>query len=479
MAKSAVGSAAGKPQRVVFTDRWLNAKRPLPPAGRRIDWDALVPHFGLRTTAKGARSWIVVLRRPGQRDPDTVVLGKYPALGLADARERARDTIKLLQAGKSPAAMKAESARLEAQKKQETFAAAVDAYVEAAKVRGSYMPSVESILRREFLGQLPQHTVSKRIVGWVNGPHPVWRNRPIADIARRDVVEMLEGIITRGAHRSKGKRRTGGIHAARHALNAIRKLDSWIVEGERYGITTSFVANITESRTLGVDPDKHMIRTRVLDDAELRDVWQWADQYPYPFGPLIKLLMLTGQRENDWAGASRDELMRDGEAPSMLVIPKERYKGRRPHEVPLGPTARQIVQDLPHWGGPYLFSSRYGTKPIVSYSNMKTGLDRWIAAKRAKEGRAPMPAWVLHDLRRTVRTRLSELQVDRYTAERIIGHALPGLDPVYDQSTHRTQKLNALTLWDTTLMQIVDPKPTAPNVVGVEVLAQHRRRKSA
>jgi hypothetical protein len=97
---------------------------------------------------------------------------------------------------------------------------------------------------------------------------------------------------------------------------------------------------------------------------------------------------------------------------------------------------------------------------------MKARLDATISHQRTKHGKQPMAHWVLHDLRRTVRTRLtSDLDVDAFTAERVIGHALPGLHGVYDQGAHRNQKRAALEKWEAYLLAIVDPHTSSSVVV--------------
>jgi integrase len=86
-----------------------------------------------------------------------------------------------------------------------------------------------------------------------------------------------------------------------------------------------------------------------------------------------------------------------------------------------------------------------------------------LAAKAL--GRAPAP-WQLHDLRRTVRTRLSQLRVSTEVAELVIGHALKGLHAVYNQHDFLDERREALELWAARLRSIVTPPP--PNVADLE-----------
>jgi hypothetical protein len=115
-----------------------------------------------------------------------------------------------------------------------------------------------------------------------------------------------------------------------------------------------------------------------------------------------------------------------------------------------------LLEALPRFfGGDALFSTTGGAKPINGYFKAKVRLD---AAMRAELGRPPAP-WVNHDIRRTVRTRLSELRVPKPVAERVIGHAAKGLARVYDQHRYASEMREALEAWEGRLTAIVTPPP--------------------
>jgi integrase len=190
----------------------------------------------------------------------------------------------------------------------------------------------------------------------------------------------------------------------------------------------------------------------------------------------VQLLMLTGQRLNDVAHAQRHEIDVDA---SMLAVPPERFKTGVAQEVPLTARAVEIVKAVPTFGEGYLFTTTGGARPISGISKMKVRLDRLIGDQRKVNGAKPMPAWVLHDLRRTLRTRLtSDLDVDAFTAERVLGHALPGLHGVYDQGAHRAQKRAALEKWEAKLLSIVEDKLAAATI-GLKDVARQRTRARA
>lgn len=448
-------------QKKVLTDRGILALKPAESGKRYIVWDAAQPHFGVRVTSNGAKTFIVVKRRPGEANPDTHVLGRYPAIGLKAAREAAPGIVSLLAAGKSPAEAKAEEIREAARRRADTFSIAAEKFVQEEAGRGLRTArATEAVLRREFLGQVPirkrtaiergGQKVAQWETSWADGEYSVWRNIPILDIKRRDIIERLDEIKARG-----------GKYAARHALNAVRKLFGWAEEGERFGLEESPAARIRD-KTIGIS-GRDLKRKRVLDDLELRDVWLAADTVGYPFGSLVKMLMLTGQRLNDLARARRREF---DEGADLLRVSFDRFKTDVVQEVPLAPIARSTLGTLPKFEGEFLFSTSAGRRPLGGFSKMKARLDATINDQRRREGGQRISHWVLHDLRRTVRTRLtSDLDVDAYIAERVIGHALPGLHGVYDQGAHRQQKRSALQKWESHLLEIVRPKSLAPLTV--------------
>ncbi|MFH4665807.1 tyrosine-type recombinase/integrase, partial [Vibrio cidicii] len=56
-------------------------------------------------------------------------------------------------------------------------------------------------------------------------------------------------------------------------------------------------------------------------------------------------------------------------------------------------------------------------------------------------------AWTLHDIRRTLATRLNELGVAPYVVEQLLGHSLGGVMAIYNRSQYLPEKREALTMW--------------------------------
>lgn len=425
-------------------------------------FDANLPGFGLRIMPKagavfsaedgwsGSRSFFVMFRHAGKQR--RLGLGKAAPKQLGAAREKAREALRAVGRGGDPAQAKEE-------RKANTFRKSVEQFIEQDCLAGLRSGGqTESWLRREFVGQARQRV--NGVAGWRDGPEPIWRDRPITAIARRDVVERLDEIKKRG-----------GKHAARGALAAVRKFFNWCIEGERFGVEVSPCANVSD-KTIGFSQDRRELkRKRVLRDDELRDVWIAAGQLTKaqkakapeadvfdPVDPLAKLLMLTGQRLNDIACARWPEI---DIQKATLTVPPERYKTDTAHEVPLSQAALDIIKALPRFKHGYVLTTTAGARPVSGFAKMKARLDAAVAELRAKDGAEVMAHWTLHDLRRTLRTRLvSDCKVDAFIAERVIGHALPGLHRVYDQGTHRDQKRDALERWAAQLAAIIDPPPS-------------------
>lgn len=434
------------PRKVLLTDKGIQALKPADPGKRVNVWDAATPHLCVRVTERGAKSFVVVAPMMGSRGKKTahfIVLGRYPALSLKAARDKVPETLALMTAGKHP---KHESKKVQV----DLFSTGMDDFlVFLRKKKLRTVNNTEAALRRGFLGQVRTKT------GWIDGSDPVWRYRPLSQIVRGDIIRRLDQI-----------EKKWGKHAARHALASVRRLFNWAFDHER--VATLPIQRLSDNNTLGIK-GRDLRRKRVLNDDELRDIWSVANEFGYPFGSLVKVLLLSGQRRSEWAIAHGNELDANHD---LLTVPPERFKMGYAHEVPYGPKVAEILASLPTAGtaGPIFTTS--GIRPITGISEMKLKFDESINRRRSERNEEPLVGkkkWVLHDLRRTARTRLSDLGVESTIAELVIGHAQPGLHETYNLSSHRTQKREALAKWERLLLSIVgEPAPTS-NVVTLRV----------
>ena len=406
-----------------LTERTVTAAR----AKKREEflWDGQLPGFGVRIkppsgkNPDGVKTFFVQYRIGPQTR--RVKIGRHPAFRVEQARTRARALLGEISSGGDPS-LRARRART---RQGDTVEAIGADFIERyAKAKG----------RRSWK---ETERISKVYVC------PKIGRRPIRDVKRRDIIELLDHV---GA--------INGPIMANRVLAAVRKLFNWAIGRDI----------IEASPIVGIErPGEEKSRDRVLTDGEIRELWNAAGALGYPYGHLAKALLLTGQRRGEVAGMRRAEI---DSKERVWTIPPERTKNKLPHEVPVVAPLSALLASIPE-GGDYIFKTgRIGDKPVNSFTLAKQRLDTAILVGRQKDAEAqggrkakadPMPHWTLHDLRRTMRTRLSKLGVDAETAERVIGHVPAGVRAVYDRHQFREEKRKALALWGQSLAGIVDP----------------------
>jgi hypothetical protein len=144
------------------------------------------------------------------------------------------------------------------------------------------------------------------------------------------------------------------------------------------------------------------------------------------------------------------------------------------HVVPITDGIAAILESLPRFkSGEYLFSVTFGKTPVWVSDKIKKRLDarilrtlRALARRRGEEpDRVTLPPWVNHDLRRTLRTGLSKLRIDRDIREAVLRHTRPGVEGVYDRHDYLDEKRNALERWAGSISDLSSPVDRKPNVV--------------
>jgi integrase len=255
---------------------------------------------------------------------------------------------------------------------------------------------------------------------------------------RSEINTMLKGIAKKA-----------GPVARDRVLSNLRKAFHWY-ETEDDNFRTPIVK--------GMSKNSAKERTRVLDNDDIRSLWLAlrSDEVNPAFASLVRVLLYTGQRRNDVAGMHDREIKSDSE----WIIPAGRYKNQGDHYVYLTERTRTL---LPKTKGFIFGSETNGRKPFSGFSKPKAKIDEVIAEQRKTAKLPAMEHFTLHDLRRTARTRMSELQIPENIAELAIGHAKKGLQRVYDQHKYRPQITDALQRLSNLLDSIIDPPPA--NVV--------------
>jgi len=376
-----------------LTDKMLRGLKPA--ASGQIDvWDELLLGFGVRVGTTGRKSFFVGTRINGRYKRITLK-PPYDLLSLADARVKAKAIMSDAHAGIGP----------ELRKKREekgTFGAVAKSFMQDYAKNHRTRDEMQRIIDR-YLAE--------------------WHERQISEITRGEIKELL-----------RVKARTAPIMANRiKAL--VSKIFTWALKEEI----------IEASPALSLDPpggsEKDRERTRTLSADEIRLVWNSFDKLGYPWGPLFKMLIVTGQRCGEVGGMKWSEIADDG-----WHVPNERAKSGRGHLIPLSSLAREILDEVPEIGE-LVFRTRLGS---------------WSWAKERVD--AKIPHWRLHDLRRTFATQLHSLGVDRLVVSKLLNHAEAGVTKIYDRYAADPEKAAAMERWANRLREIISGSPT-DNVV--------------
>jgi integrase len=403
-----------------------------PVAGRVEYWDNQLPGFGLRLSPTGRKTWLVMYRVGGKKVRETI--GTIAVIkNVADAREKARASMREAQAGIHP--VKARRARQTATN-QQTFAAVADLFLERYAKRNTR--------ERTFIE-------TTRIIE--RDVKPKWGERFIHDIARRDMIALLDGIVDRGAPTQ-----------ANRTLAALRRLFNWAIE--RDYIETSPASRVSM-------PGPEHARDRILSDTEIRLFWHACGDISWPFGPMFRLLLLTAQRREETATMEWSEL---DLAKKLWTIPREKAKNDRTHEVHLSELALAIISDLPRIVVPtddadkpraaheFVFTTN-GLNAVSGFSKAKERVDAKMLERYRKElteaggdaVRAVIPPFTLHDLRRTAASGMASIGIAPHVVDRILNHVsgtIRGVAAVYNRHAYASERAAALDVWSRHIAEI-------------------------
>jgi integrase len=349
----------------------------------------------------------------------TLTLGKYPAVSLQVARERARAVERAIAEGNTAQAALRAIARgadpsRPAARPVDTVAAVAEAFV-ARHLHGrhrsaAYVRNVEGRFRNHILPAL--------------GP------RDIRSVTRREIIELLDRVHDRN-----------GPGAANLTLATLSSLFRWA--RQRDLVETLPVEGV-------VKPGTENRRERVLDDRELTLLMRAARRVGYPSGAFLQFLVLTGLRRTEAARLCWDEVDIEG---ASITISAERMKGRRAHIVPLAPATLALLQHCPRQGR-FVFSV-FGTHPLSDFDKYKRGADALISEIAG----APLLPWRLHDLRRSCATGMARIGVPRFIVARVLAHADREVTGIYDRYEYLTEKRAALERWAQHIAGLLQPQP--------------------
>ena len=419
-------------------------------------WDTQLGRFGVRVTPSGSRIYLIQYRSKavagqplktrritiGQHgNPWTVDQARAEARQLLAQVDLARDPFAERDADRAARRAESDAAEQEAERlavrNRDSFKAVAERFIDLRAKRNRSWAETERLLR--------------------HGPIAEWGDRHIGDIRRADVADLIDGIAKRSPA------------VARATFAAVRPLFSWCLERDL--ISTSPCEGLRA-------PPRPKSRERVLTDDEIRLAWQGSERLSGLFGPLVKLLILTGQRRAEVAGMTWSEL---DLSHRTWKLAGDRTKNGRAHEVDLSEQAIAVISTVPKTG-PFLFPAR-GEGAARGFSATKRQLNKRVREvgqaeidEAADLGLDDMPdaaTWRLHDLRRTAATGMAALGFAPHVVERVLNHvsgSQGGLVGVYQRHEYRTERKAALIAWGNRVEAIVTGQAVeADNVTQLDL----------
>lgn len=421
-------------------------------------WDDDLPGFGLKITPAGGKIYVFQYRlaRPGEAERTPArryTIGKHGKLTPDQARKRAKDLAALVAQGIDPrqqeidaiaaedeaARVAAEQARLEGELAFENVAATwLDHYENEKGRRPSSVRQAKMVVNNHLKPRL--------------------KGRPMPHISRADLQPVIDAIPAK----QRGMRRSVFAYAS--------ILFGWA--HKRGDIPDNPLASM-------VKPQAPKARDRVLDDAELVFVWQASAKLTNPFGPFFRLLILTGQRRSEVAAINWAELDR---STATWTIPADRAKNDVAHIVPLSKPviaeldelalaeqlkAEEEKPDGKRWPKSGFALTTTGRTPISGITKAKNALDAAISEAREKQ---PLPAWRIHDLRRTLATGFQRMGVRFEVTEAVLNHvsgAKSGVAGIYQRHDWQDEKRAALESWAAHIEAIVTKQKKDSKVVPI------------
>lgn len=390
-----------------ITKRMLDALQANAVAG--FLWDEDLKGFGVKTTSSGSASYVVQYRMGGREaKTQRYTIGSHGSpWSPATARAEAERLLLLVAQGVDPV-------ESDKQRRREAVDLAFSNY--ADRFEGSCKGKGWTTLVKR---SLRLHV------------KPVLRDKALPAITRVDVVSVFDRMPDQQ------------MANRRNVFAVLRRLFRWAVSR----------GDIASSPMEGMEtPPAVKPRERWLSDAELKRIWTHAPQCHRCFGPIVRLLITTGQRREEIAGLQWEELSRDERE---LRLSGDRTKNGEPTTIPLNALA---IAELDNTAGSEKWPRRGRVFPTSSgagftaYHKGKTKLDKLVAT----DGGDPVAPWRLHDLRRTLATGFQRLGVRFEVTEAVLNHvggSRSGVAGIYQRHDWKEEKREALDTWNNHLLK--------------------------
>jgi integrase len=388
---------------------------------RDSDGRSAVRGLGMVVQKSGHRTWVLRYEIAGK--PYKLTLGQYTnELKLAAARDIASKRKLEIANGQNPAADKAEARRKTAAgiDPDALFTTAWAEWEKAPKPKArdqkGWRASTADRVRKLYMDEL----------------EPRWGKHRLSEIAKGDVSAYLDSIAKKYPQ------------GAARRLRVLASFFNWCVTKGR----------LQSSPCDGIEKAKWQKRKRKLTNDELRWLWQACEKEPFPFGYIVRLLMLTLARRNEVAGM-RDRELHFGNRRTW-ILPPLRTKNHHEHEIFLTDAMIETIKVVPRVKNKDgLVFTTNGRTPFSGFSKAKRRLDALMleAAQEEDPEITAIPPWTLHDLRRTGTSRIQRLGFENNVAEACLNHID---DDAYLQDEFYEQKIKAFDAWSREVMRIVE-----------------------
>ena len=366
-----------------------------------------------------------------------MALGACAAVPLAGVRQAAAAIMGDVARGRNPASERKEAVAAERAKRARnrlTLRVLIEDWnrLHLAGRRPSYASEAVRALHQAFAGHLDDAA---------------------EDLDRAAVVHALDAITRR--HKRKDDGIKGAAMTGRTAAYG-RAAFGWAVK--RGALRLNPFADLPVAKSI-------VKRERVLSDVELAEIWRATAEASAPYGAIIRLLILTGQRRGEVAGMAWNEISEDF---ATWNLPAHRTKNGVAHTVPLSEMARDLLKGLAASD-----ASKQRGDGFAGWSKSKRALDKAISADRSmapRGGKAPaaLMAWNVHDIRRTVATGLQRLGVRLEVTEALLNHisgSRGGIAGVYQRHDWASEKRAALDSWAAHVLAAIKQKPPIDKVI--------------
>jgi integrase len=425
----------------------------------RLVFDEAQRGLAVRVTVSGGQTYLCQYTLHGHKW--RVPLGACSAVSLFKAREAAAAVMGDVAKGRNPAAERKEAAAAERARR--------------TRNRLTLRVLIDDWNRLHLAGKRPSYAAEA-----VRALHHAFADRlddAAEDLDRTAVVRALDALARRrkrkdgdGADKSKGAAMTGRTAAYGRAAFA------WAVK--RSEVRENPFVDLPIAKSIAK-------RERVLSDQELAEVWRAAAGAAEPYGTIIRLLILTGQRRGEVAGMTWGEISEDL---TTWNLPAERTKNGEAHSMPLSAPVRDLLSALlpddaneakrvlreQRAKGELVLPGAVG--PFAGWSKAKRALDKAISDARTKAtakagaSAAPLAPWSIHDLQRTVATGLQRLGVRLEVTEAVLNHisgSRGGIAGVYQRHDWASEKRAALDAWAAYVTAIIEGRAAAGSVVAL------------